>query len=323
MEPAQQNAIVCMSWATIFGRVDVMNFAPRGGDVAAGDAAFPIPQGDRSTLLRGEAAFGRTHVDDAAVVVEHDPLDTAIAGVLLDHPHGNRGIQPVDVPDSPVVVDAGVKVGQPNTDHDGRCRATHRGCLGAACGCVDNARENVMALLFPRARVPFQIVCSQFFRVEKRGRRARRRVCIHEGGELRGDIRDERTTNRHEPVLLPPDRERAHPQGTLLDGEAAILVQPRLPHLGVNLRVIGGAGVRRFGCSAGGRGDEFKLRGLDGERIHHGRNRGEPSNDEVGTVESEAARCERLRHMGKRRGHLLPHERTPSTCIAPDLQPLR
>ena len=42
----------------MFGGVDVVDFAPGGGNVACGDAAFAVAEGDGTALLRGEAAFG-------------------------------------------------------------------------------------------------------------------------------------------------------------------------------------------------------------------------------------------------------------------------
>lgn len=144
-----------------------MDFAPGGGDVAPGSAAFAVAKGDRPALLRSGATFWRSEFDDAAPVVEHNALSSAVAGVLLDDSHRHGNIETTNVANTTAGTAVGIKVALPNTDHDDRGSAAHHRRFCTASGYVDDAGKDVVTFLVAGARVVFTVVVGEFFLVEE------------------------------------------------------------------------------------------------------------------------------------------------------------
>src|SRR5690554_1657489 len=92
------STVIDVGEAVVCGRRDVVDLTPGGRDAAAGDHATAVAQGDRPSLLRGEAALRRTEFDDATVVVDDDALHPSRAGELPDRVKRNGRFHTVDVP---------------------------------------------------------------------------------------------------------------------------------------------------------------------------------------------------------------------------------
>lgn len=79
MVKAQRDTVVWMSGASVGELDDVMDFAPRGGNVAARDDAASVAKHDRSALVGVEYALRRPEPHDAAATVHDHSLDAADA----------------------------------------------------------------------------------------------------------------------------------------------------------------------------------------------------------------------------------------------------
>src|SRR5690554_4593470 len=86
VEPAQDHSVVGVGGAAFGVGGDVVDFAPGGGDGAAGDEASAVAEGDGAALLGREAALFGAESDDGAAGVEGDGLGAAGADHLVDRP---------------------------------------------------------------------------------------------------------------------------------------------------------------------------------------------------------------------------------------------
>ncbi len=76
---------------------DVVDLAPGRGDVAAGDEALTVAEGDRATLMRGKIPVGGADADDPPVRVEQHPLHPAAHAGVDGDTGGDWGVDALDV----------------------------------------------------------------------------------------------------------------------------------------------------------------------------------------------------------------------------------
>ena len=96
MEPAERDAVVGMRRSPAGVLANVVHFAPGGRNMASGNHALAIAEGDRPTLMGGEDAVADADADDAAVLVEEHALHPATACGVVRHAERHRLIDAVD-----------------------------------------------------------------------------------------------------------------------------------------------------------------------------------------------------------------------------------
>ena len=90
--PAEEDAVVGVGGAAVGVVSDVVDFAPCGGDGAAGDDAAAVAERDRAALVSVEDAFFVADADDAAGFGGRDALDHARAPGVAGGGEGNGSV---------------------------------------------------------------------------------------------------------------------------------------------------------------------------------------------------------------------------------------
>ena len=106
--PTEGDEPVEVGGAAVAPQVEVVDVAPRDGEVAAGEGATAVTEGDRFALGVGREPFGAAHVEGDTEVVHHDGDECAVAGeesegavweddAVTGADPGSFGEQPVDL----------------------------------------------------------------------------------------------------------------------------------------------------------------------------------------------------------------------------------
>ena len=141
--PAEQDPVVGVGGATCGVVVDVVDFAPPGGDAAAGDQASAISERDRSALVPVEDTFFGTEFLDPPVPAEHHALDDARAAGMLRGGEGDGLVGAVDVRPPGL----GKEVFRADGHDQGWGGPADRGQQPAGCGHGKCGGEGVMGFL--------------------------------------------------------------------------------------------------------------------------------------------------------------------------------
>ena len=230
--PAEGDAVVGVGGAASGVFVDVVDFAPGRGDVAAGDEAFLVAEGDRAALGGGEDPVGGADADDSPVGVEQHPLHSARARGVCGDTGGDGGVDAVDV--RPAATGRVVVCGD---GHHQRRRTTAQawGVVVAGGGAEDRG-EGVVLLLRPRTRVdhPPRVTGREatvihtlvHIRVPFRARVVRGaerhsrqgwsvdfgvQVRVEQALQLSRDLGQQPPPDRDDPILRAPERQPPHP----------------------------------------------------------------------------------------------------------------